>query len=370
VVVVGSANFDQIVRTEALPSTFETQIGHGYRSGVGGKGANQALMAAKLGARVSMVCKLGMDAHAERIVATLRDNGVDCGHVLHDPNLETGMALMIVDRSGHHGMVLNPGANLGLSAADVGRAAGLIMAARVLLVQLEVPQETTLAALRLCAGRGTIAVLRPAPVVEAGAMSPELFALPDVVVLTEGDFGRLRARAGLAPTTGSRRPSPTEPPLAAGGAPPAPRTDGGEAEPARDVAAAGGGVPEAGRTTQEKGPFDDGLDGDGVRRPGRLITRQRTIDAANARIMRDLRALLRRYRCKRMVLMRHGMAFVASRAAPEEEAIFVVPKTQRAVDFTGAAGCFVGSFAFFLAQGEAYGEAARHAAELCSSVQW
>jgi ribokinase len=177
-VVVGGANFDYLARGPALPRPGETVQGERLLEGPGGKGANQAVAAARLGARVALVARVGADDRGRALLDHLRDDRVDTAHVRSDPAAGTGVALVQVDRRGQKQIMAVPGANLGLTVADVRAAAGTIEAARVLLVQLEIPLECVAEAIRIARRAGARVVLDPAP---PTALPDELLGLVDVI---------------------------------------------------------------------------------------------------------------------------------------------------------------------------------------------
>jgi ribokinase len=159
IVVVGSLNQDIVARVERHPLPGETVLSHGHFVAPGGKGGNQAVAAARLGQSVAMVGRVGADAAGRDMVAALLADGVDVTHVLTDEGA-TGVALITLDDAGENAIVVSPGANARLTAADVEDAAPLVSAASVVLLQLEVPLEAVAAAAALATGT---VVLNPAP---------------------------------------------------------------------------------------------------------------------------------------------------------------------------------------------------------------
>jgi ribokinase len=178
IVVVGGANVDYLVRAARLPSPGETVQGEQLHEGPGGKGANQAVGAARLGAQVALLARLGTDPRGDMLQAALADARVDVRHVSRDPNLPTGVALISVDHGGEKHIITAPGANLSLSESDVEAAAESIALAKVVVVGLEVPLPAVAAALRLGKAAGAKTLLDPAP---AAPLSEELLRLCDVI---------------------------------------------------------------------------------------------------------------------------------------------------------------------------------------------
>jgi ribokinase len=202
--VVGSSNIDLTFRTSRLPRPGETLAGLAFQLGFGGKGANQAVMAAQLGARVTMVSKLGADSFGEEILHNFQKHGIDTAHVRRDDQRSTGVAAIIVDEQARNCILVVPGANLGLTPADVQAATAAIQAADVLLCQLEVPVEVTLAAFRLAKAAAVRTILNPAP---AAPLPDELLALTDLCVPNETEVELLTGLAapGLAEAEAAAR---------------------------------------------------------------------------------------------------------------------------------------------------------------------
>jgi ribokinase len=189
VTVVGSLNEDVLVRVDRLPGRGETVVGGDVVLAPGGKGANQAAAAARLGPGVAMVGRVGDDASGERQRGALRDVGVDVAAVSTTPDVPTGTATIPVEEnSGENLIVVVPGANAVLTPEDV--AVESVRRALVLLLQLEVPMPTVVAAAR--AATGTV-VLTPAP---PQPLPAELLDRVDVLVPNEHELAQL---AGEAP---------------------------------------------------------------------------------------------------------------------------------------------------------------------------
>lgn len=163
IAVVGSLNIDLVGRAPRLPEPGETIIGGELATIPGGKGANQAVAAALLGAQVSMVGRVGGDAFAHRLLESLERHGVSIQHVSQDPAAASGAALITVADSGENSIVVLPGANHTLLPEHVEAAREAISAADVLLTQLEIPMETVRRAVQLARGAGVKVLLNPAP---------------------------------------------------------------------------------------------------------------------------------------------------------------------------------------------------------------
>ena len=187
IVVFGSINIDLVVRTPRLPAPGETLTGHTFFTAPGGKGANQAVACARLGAPTRMVGRVGDDLFGEQLRASLRSFGVQDDGVLTTPG-PSGVALIAVDDLAENTIVIVPGANGSVSIADIPRLEAVLDGARILLVQLEVPIETVVAAARVAHARGMTVILDPAP---ALPLPDELYALADIITPNEHEAATL-----------------------------------------------------------------------------------------------------------------------------------------------------------------------------------
>ena len=190
VVVVGSMNVDQVVYCERFPEDGETLVARRYAQGFGGKGANQAVMAARLGARVAMVGCLGDDDLGGATMANLAAHGVDATGVARVAGTSSGVAPIWVDATGTNRILIVPGANAAVTADHVERALGG-RSADVVVAQLETPQAATSAAFGWARRVGAITILNPAP---AAAVEPSVLARTDWLVANESEFRILSRR--------------------------------------------------------------------------------------------------------------------------------------------------------------------------------
>lgn len=163
IVVVGSSNTDMVVRTARIPAPGETVLGGEFVMTGGGKGANQAVAAARLGADVMLVARVGADLFGERARAEIAAAGVCVDYLLVDPDAPSGVALIFVEESGQNSIVVAPGANGRVSPADVDGARPAFESADVVVLQFEVPVETVARAIALGKNLGKTVVLNPAP---------------------------------------------------------------------------------------------------------------------------------------------------------------------------------------------------------------
>lgn len=163
IVVVGSSNTDFIIKLKRIPKPGETLLGGEFFTAAGGKGANQAVAAARAGGQVSLVARVGSDALGDRAIDGFVGDGIDVAHVVRDPRMASGAALIFVAQSGENSIAVASGANNRLSPADVKKASPVIAQAKVLLMQLETPLNTVAAAARFAAAKGVLVILNPAP---------------------------------------------------------------------------------------------------------------------------------------------------------------------------------------------------------------
>jgi ribokinase len=231
IVVVGSINMDLIARGERIPRPGETIVGGGFRTVPGGKGANQAVASARLGANVRIIGRVGADAFGDLMLENLHKAGVEASAVGRDAEEASGIALIMIDEAAQNSILVAPGANMRLTPAHVEAAEAVIAAADVLLVQLEIMPETVLRAAELAHAHGVQVVLNPAParplpaglhrlvdvlipneyeaalmtgapvgsVEEAKAAAQMLLALgPQTVIITLGGRGSLLVQAGIS----------------------------------------------------------------------------------------------------------------------------------------------------------------------------
>ena len=178
VVVVGSCNVDYVFRVDNLLQEGETIIAKQCHKYFGGKGANQAVAARKAGATVSFICKLGRDSDGDSYYEYLVASDISPEGLLKDINARTGTALVIVDNQGRNQIVVLPGANLHLSPEDMIPIAPDIFPGKILLVQLEIPLETVIAALKKARAVGMLTILNPAP---GASLTPEVLELVDII---------------------------------------------------------------------------------------------------------------------------------------------------------------------------------------------
>ncbi len=187
VVVVGSANVDLVLGLQRMPAPGETVFGHSLERFPGGKGLNQAVAAARAGARVTMVGAVGSDEGGDWLRSLVLAEGIDDSHLRQAPG-PSGTAVIEVDAAGMNRIVVIPGANAAVDAAQVEQALAAIDELRVVLVQHEVPPDAVEAAMRAGRARGALTILNPAP---ARELDPALLAEVDLLVPNEHEAALL-----------------------------------------------------------------------------------------------------------------------------------------------------------------------------------
>ena len=186
--VVGSLNMGLVIRSARIPRSGETIIGSDFQTIPGGKSANQAVAAARLGADVSMVGCLGSDTFADVLLKNLNVSGVDAAHVHKDKDAATGVALIVVDKKGKNSIIVASGANMFLTETEIEAAENVIAASNVLLLQLEVPLAVVIRAAQIARDHDVPVILNPAP---ARELPENLFKLVDVLVPNESETALL-----------------------------------------------------------------------------------------------------------------------------------------------------------------------------------
>ena len=183
--VVGSLNADLVVKSPRFPQPGETISGGDLQIIPGGKGANQAVAAARQGVKTTMLGRVGSDSFAPFLIDNLKANQVDTSHVIADSSA-TGTAIIVVDANGQNSIVLSPGANGNVSPADVDSAS--FSNSKLLLLQLEIPTPTVLHAAQQARANGLTVILNPAP---AKPLPAELISTVDILIPNESELSLL-----------------------------------------------------------------------------------------------------------------------------------------------------------------------------------
>lgn len=192
IVVVGSCNTDLIANAPCIPRPGETVLGGKFFKAAGGKGANQAVAASRAGGRVAMIAAVGNDSFGKDAVSSLKAENIDITNVRIIEGSPSGVALIFVSEKGENSIVVAPGANAELASSHIEEAGPVIAAAEVVLLQLETPLATVMAAAELAAENGVTVILNPAP---AMALPDEL--LRKVTILSPNET-EAEALSGIA----------------------------------------------------------------------------------------------------------------------------------------------------------------------------
>jgi ribokinase len=201
ITVLGSLVMDLVVEVPRMPVPGEALTAGRLAIVPGGKGANQAIAAARLGADIAMIGTVGDDPFGQQLLALLDSEGIDRAHVRMAPDVPTGVAMPMVLPDGQNSIIVAPSANFAVTVAEIERAASAIAGADMLLLQHEVPDEANLAAARIAASAGVPVLLNPAP---ARPIGPDLLACVDVLVPNEVEAAMLCGDGPQGPAAQAR----------------------------------------------------------------------------------------------------------------------------------------------------------------------
>ena len=195
IVVVGSSNTDLVVSVPQIPAPGQTVLGGALQTVAGGKGANQAVAAARLGGAVCFIARIGDDAYGTAARASFEHEGLDTRFVFTTPGVASGVALIAVDATtGENSIVVAPGANACLSATDIAAASAAFDEAKIIVISLEIPDEAVFAAVEAGFSRGIPVLLNPAP---ARALPPEILRKLSVLTPNQSECEQLGGSAAL-----------------------------------------------------------------------------------------------------------------------------------------------------------------------------
>ena len=192
IVVIGSVNTDMVVRSSRIPSPGQTLMGHSFMTTGGGKGANQAVAAARLGGDVSLIARIGSDAFGKMAVENFKKEKISTENIYTDSDAPSGVAFIVVDDSGENVIVVAPGANAKLSEKDIQDAEEVIKTAGIILFQLEIPVLTVAEGIRLAKKHKRMVMLNPAP---AASIPAEILHAVDIITPNQTEALTLTAIA-------------------------------------------------------------------------------------------------------------------------------------------------------------------------------
>jgi len=189
IIVFGSINIDLVAKTPRLPQPGETIIGSNFFTAGGGKGANQAVAAARLGIFTHLIGRVGNDKFAEELLTNLQSYGLNTNNILIDQSTHSGVAIIAVDETGQNNIIVIPGANHNVGEAEIERLKKLLSSATSLLLQLEIPLEVVIKAAQAAGEAGVRVILDPAPAM--ADLPIALYPLIDIITPNEVEAGQL-----------------------------------------------------------------------------------------------------------------------------------------------------------------------------------
>lgn len=195
ILVIGSLNIDMVMKVDHMPTAGETILCDGMKLVAGGKGANQACAAGRLGTDVTMLGAIGNDSHGEMQRDSLRQSGVDVSGLITKERVSTGTAFITVNKEGNNSIVVVQGANAQFTPEDIEAHRDLLEECEIVILQLEIPMDTVLYAVKLARTLGKTVILDPAPVPEH--FPEELYQYVDIIKPNESELSRL---TGIADT--------------------------------------------------------------------------------------------------------------------------------------------------------------------------
>ena len=195
ILVIGSLNIDMVMKVDHMPTVGETILCDGMKLVAGGKGANQACAAGRLGTDVTMLGAIGNDSHGEMQRDSLQRSGVDVSGLITKERVSTGTAFITVNKEGNNSIVVVQGANAQFTPEDIEAHRDLLEECEIVILQLEIPMDTVLYAMKLARTLGKTVILDPAPVPEH--FPEELYQYVDIIKPNESELSRL---TGIADT--------------------------------------------------------------------------------------------------------------------------------------------------------------------------
>ena len=186
--ILGSINMDMVVSVKRMPLVGETIFSDNFKLAHGGKGANQAVAAQRLGAQVSMIGKVGQDAYGLQIVNSMKKENINVDNIFKDNDNPTGTAIINVDNEGNNSIIVVPGANMTLDLKEINKCKEVITSSDIIITQFETPIEVTIEAFKFAKENGVITILNPAP---ANDIPKELLKYTDIIVPNETEAAAL-----------------------------------------------------------------------------------------------------------------------------------------------------------------------------------
>ncbi len=202
VLIVGSSNMDLNIYSERFPNPGETVTGGIFKQSLGGKGANQAVASARAGSKTSFIGKIGTDAFGDQMISQLNSEGINIEHIIRDSTELSGVAFILIDKTGENMISVAPGANFNLTPDDVKVNKEIIRNASSLVVQMEIPSATIEQIFNIAAQGSGIKILNPAPL---KPINHSILSNVDVLIPNEGELLRLHSLLNLKALKGERK---------------------------------------------------------------------------------------------------------------------------------------------------------------------
>ena len=188
IIVVGSSNTDMVIKTKQIPAPGETVLGGTFFMNAGGKGANQAVAAVRLGGTVSFICKTGQDIFGKEAISSFKKENINADFIFIDEKEPSGIALITVDENAENSIVVAPGANASLNVGDIEEIEDFIVQAEIILMQLEIPLATVIHLAEFAAANEIPVILNPAP---ACKLPDELLKNISIITPNENEAEKL-----------------------------------------------------------------------------------------------------------------------------------------------------------------------------------
>jgi len=202
VLIVGSSNMDLNIYSERFPNPGETVTGGVFKQFLGGKGANQAVASARSGSKTTFIGKIGTDAFGDQMISQLQSEGINIEHIIRDSSELSGVAFILIDKTGENMISVAPGANFNLTPDDVKANNEIIRNANSLVVQMEIPSATIEEIFKMAAQGNCIKILNPAPL---KPISHSILSNVDILIPNEGELLRLHSLLNLKDLKGERK---------------------------------------------------------------------------------------------------------------------------------------------------------------------
>ncbi len=202
VLIVGSSNIDLNIYSERFPNPGETVTGGVFKQFLGGKGANQAVASARSGSKTTFIGKIGTDTFGDQMISQLKTEGINIEHIIRDSSESSGVAVILIDKTGENMISVAPGTNFNLTPDDVKENNEIIRNANTLVVQMEIPSTTIEEILKMAAQGNCIKILNPAPL---KPISHSILSNVDILIPNEGELLRLHSLLNFKDLKGEKK---------------------------------------------------------------------------------------------------------------------------------------------------------------------